>query len=189
MFFFSRSSPNSTQVSPILPKQFYNENEDLAMRCLHATLNPPHASTDDHQPLQNTTESLLGLLPLIEERLGQYLEAVQNLTTACDSLPSSTNPSAASSRNSNVECSGDSTTSSGSEDNLVFVNLEQSAVSCLQTLRLMVYHNDDVCRTLLSAPSSGVVKDDSVNQADVSVMEIDPSAPLIDVSVNAIFNY
>ena len=152
------------------------------MRSLHATLNPPHTSSDDHQTIQNTTDSLLGLLPLIEERLGQYLEAVHNLTTACDSLPSSTNPSAASSRNSNMECSGDSTTS-GSEDNSLFVNLEQSAVSCLQTLRLMVCHNDDVCRTLLCVPSSGVVKDDSVNQADVSIMEIDPSAPLIDVSV------
>ncbi|XP_072025176.1 ATR-interacting protein-like [Amphiura filiformis] len=183
----TKRSPNDkSPVHMPLPWQSCTENEDIAYRSLHSILNPPHNSSDgdDTHPSDNTSDSLLGLLPLIEERLNRYLEAVQNLTILCDSVPSSEN--ASSSRgSSNPECSGEvsspSSSPGGGEGNLLLANLEASAISCLQTLSCMVCHSEDVCRTLLSGGGGGnVAREDALDQSDISIMEIDPSAPLID---------
>ena len=79
-------------------------------------------------------------------------------------------------------------TSGGSEDNWVFTSLEMAALSGIRILGQMACHSDVICRTLLgstgSAGGGGAGGMEGRNDdPDVSVMEIDPSAPLIDVSI------
>ena len=192
-YFFIFKSPSSDHR-----KQTSSLNVELATRAISNLLNPPHipplppnvaapSESPFHLlPNQHTVDSatyITDILPLLEDQLTIYIDTTRSITLKNATLLCSTCPSSSSSGGSRaLESSFDSSgSSSPSEDNVSLGHAEAAVLTSLALLCKMVTCSAVVCKAILN----GSIFSDSEppgSNDDLSAVEIDPSAPLIDVS-------
>ena len=153
------NTPSSSSYTKCIEKLPHTQMEGATM-----TLKPTNHM--DH------STAILGVLPLIEEQLTAYMDAMHMLSV-CSSSLASTCPSSSVGRS--LDSSLDTV---AREEQLQFERTEAVGENALQTLHCLVCYSPAVCTHIIHGCGDG---GDS-GEVDRSMMEIDASAPLIDVS-------
>nr|XP_054750963.1 ATR-interacting protein-like isoform X2 [Lytechinus pictus] len=172
---------NSTSSKP-------NKNHESAMRALSSILNLSSSSTnnccankptsskmEDSEQEQieafnvNHSNAILGVLPLLEDQLTEYID-LMHLMSVCSSSLASTCPS--SSGDGAGRCLNGSFDTVAKDEQIQFEIKESQAVNALHTLHCLVSYSQ--------IAATHVIQGSGESGGDLSIMEIDPSAPLID---------
>ncbi|XP_077979091.1 ATR-interacting protein-like [Glandiceps talaboti] len=145
-------------------------------------------STTRHASCCSNNASSLGLLPVIQDHLVKYIDMLH--TVAEPSVPSTFSGSTASRSVDNN--SMESATSSKSQESEIwaFVQTEKATLNSLVILQRLICHSCCARTALLKGSPDNVVESMSITSGqpgrhrihgdgDASMMEIDPSAPLI----------
>ncbi|XP_041458204.1 ATR-interacting protein-like isoform X2 [Lytechinus variegatus] len=163
-----------------------NKNHESAIRALSSILNLSSSSTnncankptsskmEDSEQEQieifnvNHSNAILGVLPLLEDQLTEYID-LMHLMSVCSSSLTSTCPS--SSGEGAGRCLNSSFDTVAKDEQLQFEMKESQAVNALHTLHCLVSYSQIAASHVIHG---------SGESGDLSIMEIDPSAPLID---------
>ncbi|XP_030829145.1 ATR-interacting protein isoform X1 [Strongylocentrotus purpuratus] len=166
-----------------------NKNYESAMRALSSLLNWSNSSTsacankltsskmDDseleqiHALKTDNSNAILGVLPLLEDQLVGYIDSLHLLSVCSSSLASTCPSSSGGGAGRGLDSSLDP---GAKEEQLQLEMKEAGAVNALQTLYCLVCYSKVAASHIIRGGG------EDGGDADTSLMEIDPSAPLID---------
>nr|XP_006822496.1 PREDICTED: probable GPI-anchored adhesin-like protein PGA55-like [Saccoglossus kowalevskii] len=151
------------------------ENHSKALQTMSLLLSRRSSDTPPKQLASCSNTSALGLLPVIQDHLIKYIDILHSVAE-----PTATTNSAYSSVNST-----DSLRLAESE-NWAFIQTEKATLNSLRILHVMICNSCCIRTSLLKGSSDTICETHSSGHTqrtgscnDTSVMEIDPSAPLI----------